>query len=294
MFVPNYFIILFTTEMIDSGKITLEDNHKRKIKLCVFLVIIASTATLFFPVAVFFTGMHPMEPTHVLIFEWFEFHFAPELNFLPWMILFFQTVFGVGSTITLMMISIAFCWILPTIVVDTLSPADELNAGRYRARCDLVTKNMGNMKDSKIIDLYRAQQIINVLLNEFYTSYLISFHHAGILAAVTSLIFFAIAYNNVLSEVGLFAYILVLGLVVAASAIVFFECSFCGDLVDITDGFRNAGKKIVGRWTMYGKFCNSCRVFYMQLAWPFFHLNKETFFEWCDQVLNYVVTFLIW
>ncbi len=95
-------------------------------------------------------------------------------------------------------------------------------------RCNLNTTSFGLVEDAKLATLFREQQLLNLLINKFFRSILVSFHHAGCQFIVVPLICFAIRFNDILSEDGFVGYLVIGGAIVIVLCILWCQSEICG------------------------------------------------------------------
>lgn len=278
--------------MIEEGKIVLEPRQKRIIKVGEAVIFHAIYFSLLIPFVITVAIMHPIEPTHVLFKEWFDIEFEFTLPLFPIMAILWMAVYGCASIVTFQTIVIAWIYVLHTISMECFTP-ERVGRVREGRLCDLETPGYGTLSDYDVILLYRVQQVLNGFLNEFFRSVLVSFHHIACLATVVVLLVFAVKYDQVLANEGATGYAVVIACILVPLIIIFNQCWMCGDIVDKSQSFKRVGETLLARKFAFRKFAISCRIFYVEVAYPFYSIHKETFLLFCEQILDFTVSLLL-
>lgn len=284
----NILIFLCFLEMVETGKLILEPSHKRTIILGEALLYLTFYFSLLVPFFVTMALMHPIEPTHILIKEWFEIEFRFSLQLLPFIILIWTSIFLCSSVVTLQNIVVVWIYVLHTISLERFTP-ERVNVVREGRLCDLNTPGFGTVSDNQVILFYRVQQILNVFLNEYFRSVLVSFHHVTCLATVVVLVVFTIKYNHILAAEGVKGYIVVAAIIFIPLILVFDQSWMCGNLEDTSHRFKVAGETLLPKKFVFRKFVRSCRLFYVEVVYPFYTIHKETFLLFCAQALDFTI-----
>ncbi len=160
-------------------------------------------------------------------------------------------------------------------------------------RSAMITNGFGLKSDSEVVQLYRTQQMFNVLLSSVFRSVLISFHHIGLLATVVVLVVFAVKYGDIMREEGPAAYAIVFSCILAPMVLIYFQCKMGGAVVDISEDFKFSGQNMFPRRTVFRKFAKSCRTFYIEVTYPFYTIHKETFTMFGEQVIDWSMDLLL-
>ncbi len=150
------------------------------------------------------------------------------------------------------------------------------------------------MTDDMVISMYRTQKLLNLLLNEIMATVLISFHQVGLLVTTTAMPYFGIKFQTVIHQVGIIGYFTVYSIAIAPLCLVCYQSIYFGRLVEITQTFKPKGLHLFPRKLLFHKFARSCETFNVEEAYPFYRFNRETFLLFCEQVLNYTVTLILW
>lgn len=279
-------------ETLQQKKIELDENHKRLLRIGELLVLSCNFLTLAVPFAVLACLFHPLEPTHRMIKEWFELEFEFNLSNTPIFAGLWLLVYGSSNMIIVLSYLAAIYYQTTMIVLDDLTP--ERLVRRQGSRVVMDTKFFGELEDLEIVNMYRAIRMFNGLMNDIMASSLIAFHHVACLTTFSALVFFIIKHNDVLVEGGLISMLIIGCCLVCPVAVIGSESFMFAIIVDLSDGFIDQGNSLVGRRTMYRKFVKSCQTFYVEEAYPFYHIDKDTFLAFIEEGLDKSITLLLW
>lgn len=267
-------------------------NQKR---ITTFLEIVISLNILISTVMPFLLVpcvLHPMEPLNIFFRIYFEIQIQAKLEFIPGMLYITFAMFVVSNVVLLYTVVIVLYFITTSTCISGLKLTSLQNVSGNR--CQLKTEIFGYLEDEKLVLLYKTQQMLNLLINGYFRSILISFHHLGCHAIVVPLISFTIRFNNIISENGILGYVVVIGAILIVLMILWVQSEICGDLSIRSVEFTNSVKLLVSRNQYVLKVVRSTKVFYLQLAHPFYNISKETFMLFCGEVLSNSVTLLLW
>ncbi len=283
--------------MIKSNTLTLTESQSQKIMICTGIILSTFTLTLLLPFGMVSIITHPMEPLHQFVEEMFEEKLTLNSTILHIMLLPGSWIALVcGNVVALQTFAITTYYMIQTIFMDALQVKrlHGRSVNLKEGRSYLVTEGLWVLKDDQAICLYRTQQVLNELLNSFFKSVFISFHHVGCLGTVVVLIVFLVRYNDILSNQGVFAYVLVFLCMMAPIFLLFAQSRMCGDVAHSSISIKESVAKIVPRKFLMRKFSMSCRTFYIKVAHPFYYVQKDTFLIFVNQALDYVVQLLLW
>lgn len=249
------------------------------------------------PLCGFFLMYAEFEPAHKMAEEFLEVKFEFSLKFIPMSLLATWGLSSVASIIFNGMMPGALYIIFSTTYISYLLPqsvrAEKISVNsndilQYKVKTQLF----GEISDTKIISMYRAQQLVNVFLNKIYASYCISMHHVICLVVFVGLVFTLISVPDVMTTVGPHNFILLLGCICCVIGLQYVECVKLGQIYDISEAFVKKGKKLVRRNTMFYKFLESCRALEVQTAYPYFTVRRQTFAEFLMQGISFIITLL--
>ncbi len=182
------------------------------------------------------------------------------------------------------MVVIAFYYMTSLICTEAMIPEKVKWTPKVgRGRCTIITTGFGVLTDLDVIHLYRIQQILNIYINTFFRSALVAFHHVRCLATTVTLLVFAVRYQEVISVEGLIGYLVVGTCIVSPLVMIFFQCKMAGAVVDISEDFKFEPCKIKPSNCMFKKFASSCTTFYIEVTYPFYKVNRETFTGFMQQ-----------
>ncbi len=176
--------------------------------------------------------------------------------------------------------------------IEELTPTSIVTFAGNRCRINSLSFNLLN--DEHLVLIYRAQQVLNVIFNDVFRSIFVSCHHAATLIGVVTIVSFSIRFNYVLNEQGEIAYFVVICFVFSVMAMLWCQSELCGEVVNGSQNFKSKVLRMMPRKFYFRKFATSCPVFYMQLAYPFYNIRRHVILQFCEQVINYTVTVLLW
>jgi len=283
--------------MMESRNLVLDEESRKFKRTAEIITFVTCFLTAVFPFLLLVIVFHPLEPNNVMLREWLEFELKPEnldMSMLVFVVPFFLTAaYGGGNAIFVFGCSaVTYCFVaLPCL--KGMTP-ESIHSRKGSRRHALVTRHYGVLEDIEIINLYRTQQHLNVLINTVFASALLSMHHVACLAAAATLAYFGIRFQSVLDNAGVIGYMVVFGGMSLPLIIEFVESYLLGQLVEVSFDFREAGINLVPRKTLLATFARSCQKMYVEEAYPFFKIRRETFFEFMEQVVDYTITLLLW
>ncbi|CAL8127991.1 unnamed protein product [Orchesella dallaii] len=280
-------------DMMKSKNIELSLIHRRNMLLLEVMTAAVCVVSAVLPFGLAAAIFHPMEPTHRMVLDWFEIEIKLEGFFILWYILTCVAMLGCGNIVAILANNIAFYFIIFNTCIKDLT-AEEMGQRHGVKRCQMSTQFYELMEDNEIATAYRIQKLFNILINNFYSSVLVSFHHVAMLAVASIMLFFFIKFQDIVWEGGLLVEAFVLGTIIVPLWLINVQAIMCGKLVDASGAFKFRARKLVHRKTFLAKFGNSCTPFYIQVVYPFYTVHKETFADFCSQAIDYTITLLLW
>ncbi|CAL8128959.1 unnamed protein product [Orchesella dallaii] len=283
-------------DMMTSRNLVQDAAQRRFTRKAEIISFVVCFLTAVFPFLLLVVVLHPLEPNNVLLREWFELELKPEnihFGHIVLVPLFLLAVYGAGNAIFIFgFLACAYCFIaIP--FLNGISPVS-IQSMKGSRRCTLNTRKHGVLEDMEIVNMYRTQQHLNILVNKVFASALLSLHHVACLAAAVSLAYFGIRFQSMLDDAGVLGYTVVFGGMSLPLIIQFLESYLLGQLVDISQNFRETGVKLMPRKMILGTFAKSCQKLYVEEAYPFFKVRRETFFEFCEQAVDHTINLLLW
>ncbi|CAL8146328.1 unnamed protein product [Orchesella dallaii] len=284
----------YLQEMLRVKQIELSEEHKKLIRNGERLVFMATVLTIFVPFVLVPAFLHPIEPTHRIITEWLEYEFGFNLRGIPVALIFMLGVFSCGNVVSVFFVLVSLYWFTAMPCLNDIIPVEIERRSAAGKRCHVVTNFYGVLEDKEIAKFYRIQVYFNNLFNKVVDSVLISYHHVACMMCSSVMACFGIRYQQVIVDGGIFAFLIVVVGVACPLALIFFEGLMCGDLVSVSEDFIESGKNLMDRKTMYLKFVYSCRPLYMKIINPFYNVDRNTFLEFVDAVVDKTITLLLW
>lgn len=273
-------------------KLPLSEAHHRKLKRIEMLASTLSVVCFLVPLAISILVVCPMEPCHIIIQEWFDIDISFEPRFIPFFILTFTGFYNCTNTVHVFACLLLFYHSVATTCLDDIIISGTTTPnGRH---CLVKTKSWNIVEDTEVIRLYRVLQYFQILFNNIFSHILVAFHHVGFLVCTAVLMFFIIKYQHVVAELGIFANIVIIALASVPVISVSMQSSMCEEVVGVSNRFRSLGLRRTKRRTVINKFLKSCNTFYLKLTHPFYSMHKDTFLLFMNQVLDSIITLLLW
>lgn len=247
-----------------------------------------NVGSLALPIMYGFSILHPYEPVHRSVKEWFEITPKPSLGFLPMMLMLDWGLVFCGNVvyipISLVVIYMELCqfWI-PGITPRSIV----LFQGKRR-----YSTALGLIDDRMIIKLYRYQQIMNVLVNDLIRSCLVSLHHALILMIFVLSAFMCIHYMEDVRAMGIAGWILpAAGF--SALLIEYHETHLLGKILWESREFIKVGQTVTRPGTELKRFFRSCTDIKIRSAHPYFVVSYDTFLLILHHGFDFLVSMLV-
>jgi len=101
--------------------------------------------------------------------------------------------------------------------------------------------------------------------------------------------------NHVVLGYGLLGIFVVGGSFISPLAVVWYQSDLFGELAEVSDQFQEEGSNLMpSRKSLYTKFARSCERFYVEEAYPFYKIGRDTFLSFCAQGLDHAIILLLW
>ncbi len=300
-------IIYLTNQMVKYSKIleaslqippTKQKQYQDKLRHGEHLFMtMAIPCYILPPLCGFFLMYAEFEPAHKLAEEFFEVKFEFSLKFIPMSILATWGLSSVASIVFNGMMPGVLYILFSTTYLSYLLP-ESVHVSKLNSRSSatlqykVTTQLFGVIPDNKLISMYRAQQVVNLLVNQIYASHCISMHHVICLVVFVGLAFTLLSVQDVVATMGTHNFLLLCGCICCVIALQYIECVKLGHIYDISEAFVKKGKKLVRRNTMLFKFLESCRALEIQTAYPYFTVRRKTFAEFLNHGIGFIITLL--
>ncbi|CAL8117155.1 unnamed protein product [Orchesella dallaii] len=302
MYIMNQLLIYdrYLMATLKSQGLGLSECQKLELRKNNVLILISSIGTVIAPMVLVFMVFHPLEPTRVLVEDLLEIHMSLEDIFVRpcfYMVVLppcFAGLYGGGNAIYISTQTMFWYYLVTKGALMDITPTGEQPAavvGGRKSRLKLEVEKLGFVQDDEIIRSYRTLQLFNCLMNEIFSSLAMAFHHVAILVCVCAMAYFTIKMNDV---VGLLGYVLLGSTMSLLLTIEFTECDKLGVLLEVSGTFIDSGSRVAPRGSLFRKFVRSCPLFYVQMAYPFFTIDKMTFAGFWTEVMDKTITLLLW
>ncbi|CAL8143157.1 unnamed protein product [Orchesella dallaii] len=271
-----------------NGYLPLEERRGRKLNAAEECLILLNVGTMLLPILYGFTILHPYEPVHRTLLEWFEVQPKPQLSLIPVIILvdwgLFYCANAVFIPIAMALLYIGFCrfWI-PGIMPRSIV----IYQGKPRYSTDV-----GLVDGEFIRQVYRIIQVLNISMNSILKTGWTCMHHATVLFVFVLSVLLCIRYNEDVQSMG------VAGLVLPSAGIAvilveYYECHLLGKILWESRLHISVGRKFFERRSVMKKFYLSCTDIRLYTAYPFFVVSYDTFLLVVNQGIDFLVSFLV-
>ncbi|CAL8145955.1 unnamed protein product [Orchesella dallaii] len=268
--------------------------HERMSQTVEFLSIACAILISPMPVVLIIGMCNSIEPTHVLIREWFEIELAlvPQHYFFLFLVLW-PTFLAVEIVFELLVASLIYvvfliCYtssMFPVNAYLVILPSS-LQIIQYR----IETKHFGTLPDSQLAEIYRVLQIINILFNNITASVLISLHHVVCLLAFVGFSFLLLEFPHFLAESGTLLSVFAIICWIGPVGIIFVESVNVGVIWDTTSAFVKQCKQSTLRRSVLRKYAASWKGLVFETAYPFYKVHRNTFLEFFMQGIDFLIT----
>ncbi|CAL8134462.1 unnamed protein product [Orchesella dallaii] len=248
-------------------------------------------------------ALHPLEPTHIMIQKWLEIDLHLHWKYIPFLFIVMAVISKAAVTVFNGII-FAFCYILlATICITSLTPEHvttvvqrQSNASasqKAMIRYSVVTQCFGTLDDMTLVRMYRTQQVLNVLLNEIYSSILFSIHHVAALVVFVglSLTLIKCPLETLINSGPIMVLLVVVGSQIPPF-MEYWETHEINEVNDASNGFTGKCNRMLSRRSMLRKTVISCRRLTVELAYPFFTITKHTFLGFVYRGIDLMITLL--
>jgi len=236
-----------------------------------------------------------------MIQDWLEVNvsvrprFAGFLLFMMWIVsLAASTVFlGAGLAFAYSSLSSNCMWgLAPVNVTTVVQPQLQGRMMGATIRYSLRTRCFGVLDDSAMVQICRAEQVLNNRLNGICATVLISIHHVVCLMVIVGMSYTIIKVPHVIFDGGLVVVAFGVATIVSPLLVVYTEATEVSEVYEQSKGFVKQCKRSFRGRSMLGKFVVSFRPLRLHTAYPFFNIGKDTFLEFVSQALDFLIDML--
>ncbi|CAL8085700.1 unnamed protein product [Orchesella dallaii] len=280
----------------------MERNHlqfgpyqRKGIKEIRYLIIFVAIAGTIMPLGYGATFLTANEPVHQLFQEVLEVDVTFELHNIHILLGIGWLVTTCGGVIFYMTTAVVVSFEFANICFSSLIPQrlQFRHSNKRLYKYHVETAYFGVLEDEEVIHMYRTQQIFNILSNNMVSSLLFCSLQPAIMIILVGLSFVVFKFFHVLQEIGLTGIVLAFSGIFIALLIQFLESENLGMLVEHSKNFRKIGRRFSNRRSLYWKFAVSCPVVYFDVAHPFYKISRETFGEFFQKYLEFLIDLLV-
>ncbi|CAL8136203.1 unnamed protein product [Orchesella dallaii] len=283
-------------DLLKKKQLELDNNCKKAIRHGEYLFSILWIFTTAVPVFIGGLIFNEYDPINNLLKDWFEITISGDIYSVPFVLLLIWGAMNGGSAcFGLLGLPLMYLW-TSIICVSSLIPRNVqqiYEKADKKFHCKISTKSFGLLEEKEVVIMYRTQQIFDGLVNEIFSSLLVSSHHAALMAILVGFSILAITATEAVLAAGPLLWVVGAAGPFVVIAIVFIESTKIGEMVDISEEFVKKGLTLTSTRTSFGKFLKSCRHLTINSAHPFYCVRKGTFLKFFHHYLDFLTSILL-
>lgn len=284
-------------EILERKGLQLPADTLRKMRRNEMVYLLIAIICVIFPLGFTACFCSKEEATHILVSDWFEVEISLKWSHLPFLAFLLRGVTNAAS-ILYMIFGLGYTYIvLITGTSDILKPKQaavmQLDEFKSLSLYTLETYGLGNLKDYEIVRLYRKQRIIATLINQIFASLRISFQHIVLLMVALTICYFFVRGFSVILRLDFLALVVLTTGFITSMVAEYIQAEKIGELVQSTERHVKKCRVATRRTTWFWKTARSWppRLTF-QVAYPFFVMDKHSFPQFCEQVIDFLITLL--
>ncbi|CAL8145958.1 unnamed protein product [Orchesella dallaii] len=268
--------------------------HERMAQAVELMVFGCAILTAALPLALISAMCTDYEPTHILIKEWFEVELSFVPQHFPFLLLMLWGAFVIAEVTFEILVTLLVYVVFVTCYTSSLFPVLAklvvIPSSRQIIQYRIETRHFGTMQDSQLVEMFRVQQIINILINDIFASLLVSFHHVVCLLVFVGLSFILLEFSHLLAELGIMISVAVVACWFAPLVVIYVESVNGGGIFDTTSAFVKQCKHSTIRRSVLRKYAASWATLVLETAYPFYKVHRNTFLEFVMQGIDFIIT----
>lgn len=266
------------------------------IKFFEILAMIISIFPLVLPVFFVVMFFHPVEPVHRIVEDFLELDVRFSIDVVPVLLAYAWGAFDISSIMCCFIIMIfLFVFVTTTWFMvatpDAVTPPVFVNGKRFFESAEL-----GKISEDELVWVYRSLQILSASINEVIAKKRMSYHAlVALMVGVLSTYSIIRYYDFFLGEdvMGLSLGILMTFAFLLAPIIFYLECGFLDGMENLWMSYKDNLNSTTTRNSAIYKAARSFREVKFKSTHPFFNMNKSTFLDWTNQLIDLVVNLLV-
>ncbi|CAL8085702.1 unnamed protein product [Orchesella dallaii] len=269
--------------------------QRKAIKEIDFLVIYLAIVCTLMPIAYGGIFLQRYEPVHQLFLDVFEIDVTFELRHINILVSIFWALSSCGVVIFHTIVVIVVYYEFANICLSSLVPRNlHLHHTSQRLhKYDVETTCFGVLEDEEVVQMYRTQQMFNVLVNDIYASLLFSIHQPILMIIIVGLSFVVFKIYHVVVAMGFLAPVMAFGGIFVVLFVVYLESENLGMLIEHSAAFKIIGRGFSSRRSLFWKFAVSCPNLWFDLAHPFFKISRGTFWDFFCRYVDFLINLLV-
>lgn len=225
--------------------------------------------------------------------DWLEVNVSLRWECAPFLLYGFRGVIYCANTFHTFFCFACAYMVFITVSAQILKPVRVVSKSSKDGRETyfLETHALGILQDTEMVQHFLTQQLLKKVINQLSSSLFISIHHDVLLTTVLGMCAFFIRVDSTSTD-SLMIILVVLGLI-ACFLMEIIESQNIGQMVESTEEFVQECGCVTERNSWLGKASRSFPPFLtLQMAWPFFMMDRGTFPKFCEPALNLIITVL--
>lgn len=163
----------YLKDLYKSNQLMYTDSQRKSVSFGKISIKLSSVISLVMPTFLTLALTHKLELAHRVIQSLTEVNLTPSPRYVPFLIFVNVCLYYMGNAVTLLMLIIPMYYVLTTACFEGFTPTRLVS--NLNKRCRVSTMSFGEVLDEDIVRLFRTQQCLENLINEFFQSLLVSF-----------------------------------------------------------------------------------------------------------------------
>ncbi len=281
------------------SRIHRQNGHRPSyVNTCDRIMIATFITTLILPFSFVAVLTLDADETHNLIMDWLEI----DLKWTSYPLLIIGICRGASNaaSICFFAVALAALYMFPLIVNLTYLRPISVSIDRAETIINpdgnihflITTQGFGMLTEDEYMKMIRTEGVMCKMFGDLYRSVWISSHHVTLLVFFVATIFIAIKIADNLVKEGILIIIVLLASLLVPIMLEYTEGTRVGQMVDASSMLLKSTKKLCMRKTALFKFVASCQTIRLELGYPFFKVQRQSFLDFMHQAANLLFTLL--
>lgn len=248
----------------------------------------------FFPIAFAMSLFHPSDPIHMILIDLFEIEVKPSffiflfVIFEMWAVVCFIGDVLVFCLLGMIQVFLAGYWLEVALPMNVYHR--NVTSGSHNFR----TSEVGNITQDQVINVYRSLQYTFTVSHNAFCNTRLASHSIGMIIVAVVSSFTLIRYNYLLFDNSAMGISIILNVAFVTVFLMYkYECFFLDDLETRWMAYKSAILNLTKPSSEIHKVAKSFRPITLKTGGPYFNVNRSTYLEWCNQILDNLVSLLV-